>query len=205
MSAQDERKPESYQNRERLVKRFPSARRAKSRSIVVTPEVRAYIRKTDKFRAGRDPIALMKIAPGKFARAVAGLTANQMRRRPARGKWSIIEILGHLYDTEVVYGWRYRLTLSEPKSAIQGYDQVRWVEELRHRSRGNAKRLLDQIRVAREANLEVLLHVPRRQWNRFGIHSERGRQTVRRTVEMIAGHDLNHIDQIKAIRRKYAW
>ena len=187
------------------MKRFPSARRAKSRRIVVSPETKAYIRKTDKLRAGRDPVTLMKLAPARFARAVAGLSAGQMRRRPARGKWSIIEILGHLYDTEVVYGWRYRLTLAEPGSPIQGYDQARWVVELRHRSRGNVKRLLDQIRVAREANLEVLLHVPRRQWKRYGLHSERGRQTVRRTAELIAGHDLNHTEQIKAIRKKYGW
>ena len=182
------------------MKRFP-----KSRRIVVSPEIKAYIRKTNKLRAGRDPVALMKAAPARFARAVAGLSASQLRRRPARGKWSIIEILGHLYDTEVVYGWRYRLTLAEPGSPIQGYDQARWVEELRHRTRGNVKRLLDQIRVAREANLEVLLHVPRRQWKRYGMHSERGRQTVTATAELIAGHDLNHTEQIKAIRKKYGW
>jgi uncharacterized damage-inducible protein DinB len=181
------------------VKRFPNRR------IVVTPEIKAYIRKTEKLRAGRDPVALMRAAPRKFASAVAGLSASQMRRRPARGKWSIIEILGHLYDTEVVYGWRYRLTLAEPGSSIQGYDQALWVDELRHRSRGNVKRLLDQIRVAREANLDVLLHVPRRQWKRYGMHSERGRQTVRGTAELIAGHDLNHLGQIKAIREKYGW
>lgn len=184
------------------MKRFPNRRKKR---VTVSPEIRAYVRKIDNYRAGRDPVALMKAAPAKFARAVRGLTPARMRRRPARGKWSIIEILGHLHDTEVVYGYRYRLSLSEPGSPIQGYDQAVWVKELRHQSRGNAKRLLERIAVAREGTLEMLRQVPRRNWKRYGWHTERGKETVRRTMELIAGHDLNHLDQIKAIRTKYGW
>ena len=66
--------------------------------------------------------------------------------------------------------------------------------------------LLEQIRVARQANLEVLAQSPRRRWaERYGVHSERGKETVRRTIELIAGHDLNHLSQIQAIRKKYGW
>ena len=146
----------------------------------------------------------MKLAPAKFARAVAGLSPSKMRKRPARGKWSIIEILGHLYDTEIVYGYRIRLSLSQPGAEILGYDQATWTDQLRHR-RGNARRLLDRIRVNREGNLETVAQVPRPHWERYGVHNERGRQTVRRTLELIAGHDLNHLDQIRAIRKKYSW
>lgn len=179
-------------------------RARKAKRAPITPEIREYVRKTAAFRAGREPIALMKSAPTKFARAVAGLSASQMQRRPARGKWSIIEILGHLHDTEVVYGYRYRLALAQPGSPIQGYDQATWVDRLRHR-KGNAKRLLDRIRVAREGNLDVLLRL-KRDWKKgYGMHTERGKETVRGTVELIAGHDLNHLSQIQAIRKKYGW
>jgi len=185
------------------VKRFSSAK-PKSKRIVVTPEIKAYVRKIDGFREGREPVPLMKAAPAKFARAVVGLSASQMRRRPSRGKWSIIEILGHLHDTEVVYGYRYRLALAQPGLPIQGYDQAVWTDRLRHRQ-GNARRLLEGIRLAREGNLETLLRV-KREWKRgYGMHSERGKETVRRTVELIAGHDLNHLSQIQAIRKKYGW
>ena len=189
------------------MKRTATSRRRnplKPRRVTIGPELRAYLRKTEAFRAGRNPITLMRAAPSKFARAVAGLSGKQMRRRPTRGKWSIIEILGHLHDTEVVYGYRYRLSLSQPGSLILGYDQERWVDELHHR-KSNAKRLLRQIAVLREGNLDVVLRVPRSAWNRHGMHTERGRQTVRVTLEQIAGHDLNHLDQIQAIRKKYGW
>ena len=185
-------------------RRAPANRRARSRRVKVTPEIRAYVRKIDAYRAGRNPIPLMRSAPAKLARAVAGLTAAQMRRRPARGKWCIVEILGHLHDTEYVYGYRWRLCLSEPRAPIAGYDQAGWTVAMRHR-RASAKRLIAQIRAMREGNLDTVLRMRRSEWKRYGVHSERGNESVRRGLELIAGHDLNHLDQIRTIRKKFRW
>ena len=172
--------------------------------IRITPEVRAYLEKTDAFRAGRDPIRSMRGAPARLERAVRDLTPAQLRRRPAPGKWSIADILGHLLDTEVVYGYRYRKALAESRSPIQAYDQALWTDTFRGRRPGPA-RLLRQIRVLREVNLDLLTGVPRAWWTRYGRHSERGKETVRRTAELIAGHDWNHLDQIMAIRKRFGW
>jgi len=174
------------------------------RTIRVAPEIRAYMEKIDRYRSRREPIRLMRGAPGRLERAVRGLTRAQLSRRPAPGKWSIADILGHLLDTEVVYGYRYRMALGEPGMPIQAYDQARWTEVFRGK-RGSAPRLLAQIRLLRQVNLELVTGVPRAWWSRYGVHSERGRETVRRTLELIAGHDLNHLDQIKAIRKRFGW
>lgn len=173
-------------------------------TIRVTPEVRAYIEKIDRYRGRRDPIRAMRTAPAAFERAVRGLTPAQRRRRPAPGKWSIDEILGHLLDTEVVYGYRYRMALAQPGMPIQGYDQAGWAETFRGRRVG-ATKLLRQIRLLREVNLDLVTGVPRAWWSRHGVHSERGHESVRRTLELIAGHDLNHLDQIRAIRKRFGW
>lgn len=170
----------------------------------VRPEFRDYMRKIDGYRAGRNPIPLLRTGPGKIARAVQGLTPSQLRRRPAAGKWSIAEILGHLLDTEIVYGYRCRMALSEPGRPVQAYNQGVWTESLRHRRR-NGPRTVAQIQVLRKVNLELVGSVPRRAWKRYGEHPERGRETVRRTLELVAGHDLNHLDQIRAIRKKFGW
>jgi uncharacterized damage-inducible protein DinB len=174
------------------------------RQIRVSPEIVAYVRKTEAYRAGRDPVRLMRGHAGRLERAVRGLTTAQLRRRPARGKWSIADILGHLLDTEVVYGYRYRMALCESGSPIQGYDQAGWTDTFRGR-RASTATLLRRIRQLREVNLELVTGVPRSWWTRYGMHSERGKETVRRTLELIAGHDLNHLDQIMAIRKKYGW
>jgi uncharacterized damage-inducible protein DinB len=163
-----------------------------------------YIIKIDGYRAGRKPLPLLRTGPSKIARAVQGLTPSQLRRRPAPGKWSISEILGHLLDTEIVYGFRCRMALSESGRPVQAYNQKVWTETLRHRRR-SAPRTVAQIQLLRKINLELVESVPRHTWKRYGEHPERGRESVRRTLELIAGHDLNHLDQIQAIKRKFGW
>ena len=196
-------KPSRNARSNRLVTKT-AARAAARRRVAITPEIRAYVRKIDGYRAGREPLPLMRTGPAKVARAIAGLRAAQLKKRPAPGKWSIAEILGHLVDTEVVYGYRYRLALSQPGVPIPGYDQATWALALKHRGR-NPARMMAQILLLRRINLELLESMPKRTWERYGMHSERGKETVRRTAELIAGHDLNHLDQILAIRKKYGW
>ena len=183
------------------MKRFT---RSSRKPIRIAPEIRAYVRKIDGYRAGRAPMPLLKTGPGKIARAVQGLSKAQLRKRPAPGKWSILEILGHLLDTEFVYGYRWRLTAGQPRSPIPGYDQAAWARELRY-GRADARRLVQGIQELRRHTLEFVTRIPRSRWKRYGMHSERGRESLRRSMELIAGHDLNHLDQIRAIRRKYGW
>jgi hypothetical protein len=163
------------------------------------------VAKLDRYRSGRDSVALLRVGPARLARAVRGLTRQQLQRRPARGKWSILEILGHLHDTEVVYGYRWRLMAAQPGAPILGYDQDLWTRDLKHR-KADPKRLLREIALLREVNLALIVRIPRREWaTRYGLHSERGEETLARSLELIAGHDLNHIDQIEEIRGKYCW
>ncbi len=51
-------------------------------------------------------------------------------------------------------------------------------------------------RALRESNLALLKSLPRTKWGCYGIHATRGKETLKRVVEMFAGHDLNHLQQI---------
>lgn len=194
-------------------RRGSSGARAKSRGKTsarrravpkVRPEFREYMRKIDGFRAGRAPLPLLRTGPSKIARAVAGLRANQLRRRPAPGKWSINEIVGHLVDTEYVYGFRLRMAICESGRPVLAYDQATWTRTLKHQRRA-APRMMEAVQTMRRATLDLVESVPRREWRKYGMHPERGRETVRRTLELVAGHDLNHLDQIQTIKKKYGW
>jgi len=188
------------------VKRFTQGR-VRRRQIKLSPALKEYIKKTDRYRAGRDPLKLMRGAPARLSRAVTGLKAAQLRKRPAPGKWSIQEIVGHLMDTEVVYAYRWHMAFAESGSPIQGYDQEVWIREENYRHRKwRVNDMLDHIANLRRSTLYYLERLPRgTAEKRYGMHSERGRETVRRTQELIAGHDINHLEQIKAIRKKYGW
>ena len=65
---------------------------------------------------------------------------------------------------------------------IQGYDQDAWCAEFRG-SRQAVPRLLRQIRALREVNLDFVTGLPRALWSRYGMHSERGHESVRRTMD----------------------
>ncbi len=170
----------------------------------VQDQFKQYMRRIKGYVGRQDPLKMQASYPAKLARAVRGLSKAQLTRRPRPKKWSIQEILGHLADTEVVYGWRLRLMLAQPGHAIQAYDQDQWAANLGYQRQPAAK-LVEQVRVLREANLRLLKAVPRPWWNRYGMHSERGKETVGRTVVLLAGHDVNHLNQIAAIRKQFGW
>src|ERR1700738_5681861 len=149
---------------------------------------------------GKDPLRLQQAAPRKFAALAKGLSKKQLTRRPAPGKWSIAEILAHLADAELVIGYRIRLMLAANGTPLQAFDQDVWANTFRYSGR-DTKTSLETFRVLRESNVALLKSVPKTLWGNYGLHQERGKETVGHTMSLIAGHDLNHLQQVEAIAK----
>jgi hypothetical protein len=93
------------------------------------------------------------------------------------------------------------MMLTRPGVHLQWFDQDRWTKDFRY-DRYSATDALVQFRILRKSNLNLLRAVPRTKWKTgYGIHELRGRQTVADFVAMEAGHDLNHLLQIRKILR----
>jgi hypothetical protein len=148
--------------------------------------------------ASGDPLKLQAAAPKKIERLLKGASAAKLRKRPAPDKWSVAEILAHLADAEIVIGYRIRTTLGAPGGPIQAYDQDRWAAA-GHYAKREPHKSLEQYRAVREANLALLKLLTPEQWKDYGVHAERGNESIEMLVRMIAGHDLNHIQQIERI------
>jgi hypothetical protein len=58
-------------------------------------------------------------------------------------------------------------------------------------------------RILRQANLALLRSLTPAEWNQYGIHAERGVESIRDIAMYYAGHDLNHFKQIEAIREHH--
>src|SRR5579859_1042780 len=157
-----------------------------------------YTERLLSYTAAKDPLRLQQAAPAKLASLVKGKTRKQLTRRPAADKWSIAEIMGHLADAEVAIAWRIRQVLSSNAIPIQAYDQDAWANTFAYAKR-DPRQSLASYRALREANLALLRSVPRKLWDNYGIHQERGNESVSHIVRMVAGHDLNHLRQIEAI------
>ena len=152
---------------------------------------------------GGDPLVLQADAPDVLAALVDGLSTQQLDYRPASGKWSIREIVAHLADDELVGGYRIRLILSAPGTAIQAFDQDVWARTGRY-SASDIADSLALYRTLRFANLKVLQSLTAEEWDMSGVHAERGVESVRDIAMYFAGHDINHFRQIELIRRQQA-
>jgi hypothetical protein len=149
---------------------------------------------------GRDPLAVMAELPGEVRRLTAGLDAEAARTPEAPGKWSVVEVVQHLADTEIVGGYRLRVTVAEERPRLAGYDQDAWAKNLRYREVDLADALA-QLDALRGANLRWLGTLSAAERRRVGIHAERGEESVEQLVVLLAGHDLVHRRQIERIRR----
>ncbi len=151
--------------------------------------------------ADQEPLKVQAATPKKIGRMLARASASKLRKRPAPGKWSAAEIIAHLADAEIVVGWRIRLILGAPGTPIQAFDQDSWVAAL-HYDKRNPRESLAQLRALRDANLALYKSLSAEQWKHYGMHSERGQESVEHIVRLMAGHDLNHLRQIEQILKE---
>jgi hypothetical protein len=147
---------------------------------------------------GSEPLAVQAKTAAKLDRLIKGVSSAKLRKRPGPEKWSVSEIIAHLADAEIVIGYRMRLILGSPGIPIVAYDQDSWAAS-GHYEKRDTRKSLEQFRVLREANLALLKSLTAEQWKHYGMHSERGQESIERVARMCAGHDINHLQQIAKI------
>lgn len=157
-----------------------------------------YTQRLLSYGEGKDPLRLQQAAPKKLAKLLKGRNKKQLTRKPAPDKWSIAEIVAHLADGEIAIAWRLRQILSSNAIPIQAYDQNSWARTFDY-ARRDPRQSLANFTSLREANLALLKSVPRKLWENYGVHQERGNESVSHLIRMVAGHDINHLLQIEAI------
>ena len=104
----------------------------------------------------------------------------------------------HLADSEIVGAFRFRMVLAHEQPPIPGYDQDLWANRLRYADAEMAA-ALEQFSSLRNANLRLLKATTPAERERFGIHAERGQESIEKMIRMYAGHDLVHLRQIRRI------
>ena len=129
-----------------------------------------------------------------------GLPDEAIRRPERPGKWSMIDVAHHLADGELVVGFRVRMMLAHDQPPITAYDQDLWADRLRYRE-ARLSDVLDQLETMRAANVRIAKRLTPEDLGRYGVHSERGGESVGYTLRLLAGHDLVHRDQIARIRQ----
>jgi hypothetical protein len=160
--------------------------------------VQEYIARIQGKVAGKDPLRVQSTTAMKLGSLLKRKTPAKLRKRPAPDKWSVAEILAHLADAEIVTSWRVRSILGAPGTPLQAFDQDAWAAAGQY-ARRDARKSLEQFRVLREGNLALFKSLKPEQWKHYGMHAERGEESLETILLRIAGHDINHLEQIEAI------
>ena len=158
----------------------------------------AYVRALLEVLGERDPLLVLAELDGWLDRRLSGVSEAALRRAEAPGKWSAADVVQHLADSELVLGFRLRMILTEDRPAIQGYDQDKWAGTLRYPDVPLAEARA-QLSALRAANLRVLRRLGPADWERVGLHSERGPESVGHLTKLMGAHDMVHRRQIDRI------
>ena len=132
------------------------------------------------------------------ADALTGAIDEDLDAHPAPGKWSAREIVHHLADSEMTSAIRLRLLLAQDNPRIAGYDQDEFARRLHYDRPTEAS--LDAFKAARRTTADLLDRMTEADWKREGTHTEHGRYTVERWLEIYAAHAHNHAEQILVAR-----
>jgi hypothetical protein len=158
----------------------------------------SYVRALLDLLGARDPLEVMaELLPWIEVR-LRGIGEPVLRRPEAPGKWSVIQVIQHLADSDLVASYRIRMVLSEDRPSLQGYDQDRWATDF-HYDQAPLALAMNQLRALRAANLHLWKQLTPQQLERVGIHSERGPESAGHMLRLMGAHDLVHRRQIDRI------
>lgn len=163
------------------------------------PDTAEYLARIRDHAQSGDPLEMQQRTAGILAELIGDAPLEQLTKRPAEDKWSVGEILAHLAEDEIATAWRYRQMVEHNGIDLAGFDQDMWARLGDYGARAPQESLA-LFRLLREANLQFLQGLSAEQWECSGIHAERGRITVKDLAAHMAGHDANHIEQIRRIR-----
>lgn len=136
-------------------------------------------------------LAALGATPEPVAAATDGATGE--------AGWTTSEIIGHLCDAARYWGARMRLAAHEDRPALQLFDQDSFVALAAYRY-VPADMLAQEFRLINASNVALLRGLSAQDWERVGIHSERGPLTIRQMVEIEAGHELEHAHSLAGAR-----
>lgn len=154
-----------------------------------------YVQRILTMLGSTDPVQVLAETPSRLPQVLAKFSPEAMRKRPAPNKWSPAEIVVHLSEVEMVVGVRVRLVVGTNGIAIQGFDQDAWATRY---DRADVDTALAAFKALRAANVAMYRALTPEQWEHYGLHSERGKESAHRIVQLCAGHDLNHLRQLEA-------
>ena len=145
--------------------------------------------------------AYLRQVPDLIGEAIQGLSEDDLRRRPSPDEWSILEVCCHLRDFAEIEGQRVRRLVEEDGPTLEPYDQEALARERNYQD-DDPRRVRTALRAFWGGLAYQLESLTDEQWERGGVHPERGPVTVRSRAEAEVEHAQAHVQQLRAMRER---
>jgi hypothetical protein len=116
-------------------------------------------------------------------------------RRPADDRWSVLEIVCHLADAELLASARIRRIITQDRPRLWGYQQEQWASALGYRQR-RIETVTTRFVLLRRENAELIQGLAAEGWQRTGQHDVDGTFTLEQLIDDYLTHTAKHIEQI---------
>lgn len=144
----------------------------------------------------RNPLEVLAETQKSIPDVAHRLGAEGLKRSHAPGKWTASQVLAHLADCEIAFGFRVRQILSEPALGIQTFEQDRWAK---HYNAMDSAAAVQAYETLREWNLSLFRLLDKADFAATAQHPERGPESVETVIRIMAGHTLHHLAQLEVI------
>lgn len=137
--------------------------------------------------------------PSLLRESVAGTDGEELKTRPVAGRWSTLEVICHLADTDGVYAERIKRVLAENEPPLRGMDPDAWAARLAYHSR-DAQEELAMIERTRGQLARILRSLEPAHFQRKGRHSQDGPLTLEMLLRRVTDHLPHHVNFIQEKR-----
>jgi hypothetical protein len=144
-------------------------------------------------------VKTMRATPVVLRALVEGVDDARLRRRPAPGEWAIIEVVGHLADTEERALARVGRMLADQDPELQPFDQEALAEQRRYLEL-DLEGELARLERLRAEHLALLAGLDGLSWERTGRHGEHGVMSLELYETHVAAEEVDHLAQIARLR-----
>src|SRR5436190_13206334 len=136
-------------------------------------EYPAMMQRDDDTRGPAELVAAYERGIDDLRSAVAGMTPEQVLTRSVPGRWSTVECVGHLADTEVFFTDRIVRTVAMDRPLLMSADEKQYIERLDYQSFDLGEQLA-LFAALRQHAARILRGQPPEAWSRTAVHSQSG-------------------------------
>jgi hypothetical protein len=147
-------------------------------------------------------IAIYRRQADEMNELLSNCPAAAVVRPPGLNRWSILEIVAHLADAELLASARIRRIITQDRPGMHGYQQELWAQGLAYR-RQKIETVSARFSVLRRENASLLEMIGEEVWRLKGRHDEYGELSLRELIEDYITHTAKHLDQMRSAAMAY--